>query len=133
MVTTFFARLLGLWMLLTMLAMAANKDATVQAMNALFADPALMWITGVFTMLVGLAIIVAHNRWSGGAVPVIITIYGWIALIKGLLFLWLSAPVQMQFYQSLHFAERYYLYLILALVIGAYLTYDGFKRPSVSS
>ena len=132
MVTTFFARLLGLWMLLTMLGMAANKAATVQALNAFFADAGLMWITGVFTLLVGLTIVIAHNRLSGGAVPVIITIYGLIALLKGLLFVWLPAPAQMQFYQSLHFAQWYYAYLMVALVAGAYLTYNGFQGKPAS-
>jgi hypothetical protein len=132
MATTFFARLLGLWVLLTMLAMAANKAATLQALNAFFADPALMWVTGVFTTLVGLTIVVAHNRLAGGAVPVIVTIYGWAALLKGLLFVWLPVPAQMQFYQSLHFEQWYYAYLTVALVVGAYLTYNGFKRDLAS-
>lgn len=132
MVTTFFARLLGLWMLLTMLGMAANKAATITALNAFFADPALTWITGVFTTVVGLAILVAHNRLSGGAVPILITIYGWIALLKGLLFVWLPVPAQVQFYQSLHFAQWYYAYLSIALIIGAYLTYNGFKGKLLS-
>jgi len=120
-------------MLLTMLAMAANRAGTLQTVNAFFADPGLMWVTGVFTLLVGLTIVIAHNRLSGGAVPVVITIYGWIALLKGLLFVWLPASAQMQFYQSLYFAQWYYAYLSIAFIAGAYLTYNGFKPSAASS
>ena len=127
MVTKFIAKLLGLWMVLTMLGMAADKPGTVDAMNAFFANPGLMWVTGVFTLLLGLAIVVAHNRWSGGAVPVVITVVGWLALIKGLFFVWLPGSAQADFYRALHFEQFYYGYLVLSLVLGSYLIYGGFR------
>jgi len=43
--------------------MVANRQTTIGELNAFFANPALMWVTGVLTMLVRLAIVVAHNRW----------------------------------------------------------------------
>lgn len=107
--------------------MAVNRAATLDILDRFFADPALMWVTGVFTLLIGVTVIVLHNEWSGGAVPVIVTLYGWIAALKGLLFLWLPPPVQAAFYQSLHFAQYYYAYLAFGLVLGVILAYGGFK------
>jgi hypothetical protein len=127
MVTKFIAKLLGLWMVLTMLGMAADKTGTVEALNGFFNDPGLMWVTGVFTMLVGLAIVVGHNRWSGGALRVAVTIVGWVILIKGLAFVWLPPTAQTLFHQSLHFAQFYYAYLVVAFVVGACLIYGGFS------
>jgi len=35
----------------------------------------------------GLALVLAHNVWSGGALPILVTIVGWISLLKGLMIL----------------------------------------------
>jgi hypothetical protein len=133
MLTRFLAKLMGLWIVLTILSMIANRDATVAIMNALFSNPALMWVTGVFTLVIGIAIVVGHNRWSGGGAALIVTLYGWIALLKGLLFLCLPPPAQAHFYQALHFAQYFYWYFIVSLVLGGYLIYEGFKPQGQAS
>ena len=130
MTTKFLAKLMGLWIVLTALGMIFNRQTTIATMNSLFADAPLMWITGVFTLLLGLAVVLTHNRWSGGALSVIVTLYGWIALIKGLLFVWLPAPAQAAFYQGMHFERFYYAYLLVALIIGGYLIYGGFRNET---
>lgn len=107
--------------------MVANRQNTIDVLDAFFASAALMWTTGVFTLLVGLVVVVTHNRWSGGALPIIVTLYGWIALVKGLTFVWLPASSEQAFYNALHFSQYFYWYFIVSLVIGAYLTYGGFK------
>lgn len=125
--TQYLARLLGLWIVLTELGMVANRQTTIDALNAFFSSPALMWVTGVFTMLVGLAILVVHNRWSGGPAAVIVTLYGWIATVKGLTFVWLPMRAQLDFYQTLQFPRFFYAYFVVGLVLGGYLIYAGFR------
>ncbi len=129
--TKFLAKAMGLSIVLTVLSMIANKPAAVSNMNALFTDPALMWVTGVFTMILGIAVVVAHNRWSGGALTVIVTFYGWLALIKGLLFLCLPPTAQAGLYQAMHFEQYFYFYFVVALALGGYLIYGGFKRDAI--
>jgi hypothetical protein len=46
-------------------------------------DAALILTSGVITLVAGLAIVRAHNRWSGGW-PVVVTILGWLFLLGGL-------------------------------------------------
>jgi hypothetical protein len=75
--------------------------------------------------------ILAHNIWSGGALVVIVTLVGWITLIKSLLFLFL--PPEMEaglFLGQLHYRQLFYLYTSVSLVLGVYLTYGGFKSRS---
>jgi hypothetical protein len=129
---SYLAKLLGLWIVIAVASMAANRLATVAILNALFSDPALVWVTGIFTLLVGLAIVLIHNRWSGGATPVIVTFYGWAALVKGLLLLSLPPAVQLQSYEALHFDRYFYAYFVVALVLGGYLIYGGFKNAPSS-
>jgi hypothetical protein len=125
--TASLAKWMGLSLVLLDGALIADKPATVQTVNALFADQPLLFITGVFTTMFGLAIVLAHNRWSGGALGVVVTLYGWIALLKGLTFLWLPPAVQANAWQSLHFEQYFYVYMIFSLAVGGYLTYGGFK------
>jgi hypothetical protein len=110
--------------------MVANRQNTLDVLNGFFASPALMWTTGIFTTLVGVVMVVTHNRWSGGALPFIVTLYGWIVLVKGLTFVWLPASGQQPFYNALHFDEYFYFYFIVSIVIGAHLTYGGFKADA---
>jgi hypothetical protein len=37
-------------------------------------------ILGIITLAAGLAMVLAHNIWSGGALVVVITLVGWMAL-----------------------------------------------------
>ncbi len=128
--TTFLAKLLGLWVVLAVLSLAFNREASITMLNALFADPALLWVTGAFTTVIGLAIVLVHNRWSGGLLPVIVTIYGWLALVKGLLFLAFPAPAQADSFRAMHFDQYFYEYLAVALAIGAFFTYEGFRQSA---
>ena len=107
-----------------------NRQSTIDALRAFFADPALMWIAGVFTLLLGLGIVLAHNRWSGGAATIIVTLYGWMTLIKGLIFVWLPLPMQTGFYQAFHFEQFSIAYGLVALALGGYLIYCGFRTEA---
>ena len=79
----------------------------------------------------GLAMVLAHNIWSGGALVVVVTLVGWITLIKSLFFLFL--PPEMEaglFLGQLHYRQLFYMYTAISLVLGVYLTYGGFKLRS---
>lgn len=66
--------------------------------------------------------------WSGGALPIIITLVGWITLIEGLIFL---SPAGLATYvQLLHYAQFFYLFIGVDLILGIYLTSAGFAAAS---
>jgi hypothetical protein len=126
--TAFLSRLIGLYCLLISLPMIARRQATIDMVTALVHDTPVLYILGVMVMAVGLAMILAHNVWSGGAVTVIITLIGWTTLIKGLLFLFLSPQAAVSvFFGGLHYDQLFYLYTAISLGLGLYLTYWGFK------
>ena len=56
----------------------------VGAVNALIRSPPLVLLAGVFAVAVGLGLVIGHNAWSGGALPVVVTLVGWASLIKAL-------------------------------------------------
>ena len=108
-----------------------HRLPTLESVTALLHNPSLIFIVGVITLAAGLAMVLAHNIWSGGALVVVVTLVGWITLIKSLLFLFL--PPEMEaglFLGQLHYQQLFYLYTSVSLVLGIYLTYGGFKSTS---
>jgi hypothetical protein len=129
--TLFLSRLIGLYCILGALSMITHRQATLESVTALLHNPSLIFIVGVFTLAAGLAMVLAHNIWSGGALVVVVTLVGWITLIKSLFFLFL--PPEMEaglFLGRLHYRQLFYLYTAISLVLGVYLTYGGFKSRS---
>ncbi|HYB65827.1 MAG TPA: hypothetical protein VEC59_11270 [Steroidobacteraceae bacterium] len=127
--TRFLARLIGLYCLLGALVMLLQRDAWVAAVTALVREPPLMLLLGTVVVAAGLAMVLAHNIWSGGALPVVITVIGWLTLLKGVMF-WVLPPASAaEFYlERLHYAQLYPLYGALSGAIGLYLTVMGFRR-----
>jgi hypothetical protein len=129
--TLFLSRLIGLYCIVIALSMMTRRQATVETVTALLRDPSMILIVGVITLAAGLAMVLAHNSWSGGARVVVVTLVGWVTLIKSLFFLFL--PPEMEaglFLGQLHYQQLFYLYTGVSLVLGIYLTYGGFKSTS---
>ncbi|MGA7767052.1 MAG: hypothetical protein WCA27_12625 [Candidatus Sulfotelmatobacter sp.] len=129
--TIFLSRLIGLYCILIGLSMMTRRQATVETVTALLQNPMMTLIVGVITLAAGLAMVLAHNIWTGGALVVVVTVVGWIALIKSLFFLFLSPEMEAGlFLGQLHYRQLFYLYTAISLVLGAYLTYSGFTSRS---
>jgi hypothetical protein len=113
--------------------MFAHPQATVDIMKAIIRDPPLLFMAGLLGVTCGLAIVLAHNVWSGGALPIIVTLFGWVSLIKGTLLLILSPETESRvFIVGLHYEQFPNLYAAFALLLGAYLTYAGFSSATRS-
>jgi len=131
--TTFLSRLLGLYSILVSLSMITHKQATIERVTALVHNPPVLFVAGILALAAGLAIILCHNVWSGGAQPVIVTLVGWIALIKGLLLLFLTPEAASGFFLGqLQYEQRFYWYVGVSFLLGVYLTYSGLSRRTGS-
>jgi len=129
--TLYLSRLIGLFALALALVMIARRDSFGSIASALVHDPALLFVLGLITLAIGLAMVLAHNIWSGGILPVVITLIGWIQLIRGLVALLTPSDVLARFFDTMNFAQFSYGAFAITLALGLYLTYMGFKtsRP----
>jgi hypothetical protein len=126
--TSFLARLIGLYCIFVSIAMAINRQSTIQTVLTLVHNGPLVFIFGLIVVAAGLAMILSHNVWTGGALPVIVTLVGWSSLVKGLLFLFLPPPAAVGiFYWGTAYEQYFYVDVAVAFILGAYLTYAGFK------
>jgi len=128
--TIYLGKLTGLCCLTLALAMMSHKQASVDTMTALVHDAPLLLFVSVLTLVAGLAIVLAHNVWSGGALPVIVTLVGWISLIKGLIFLLLPPQAALAYFEACRYGQLFYVYMSVTFVIGIYLTYSSFRSST---
>ena len=120
--TIFLSRLIGLYCILMGLSMITRRQATVETVTALLQNPMMTLILGVITLAAGLAMVLAHNIWSGSVLAVVVTLVGWMALLKSLFFLFLPHEMETRlFLQQLHYQEFFYMYAAISLALGCLL------------
>jgi hypothetical protein len=131
--TIFLSRLIGLFCILFVPSMVIHRQATLDSLAGLLHSPSLDLVLGIITLSVGLAMVLAHNIWSGNALTVVVTLVGWIALIKGLFFLYLLPYIGAEYLlKALRHPHLFYVCMAPSLIIGIYLTYGGFTSKSHS-
>jgi hypothetical protein len=74
--------------------------------------------------------VVGHNVWRGGLLPVVVTLVGWMIFAKGCLLLFMGPEAVAGYYGAMHYGAHVPLYLIPAAVVGLYLTIAGFAARS---
>lgn len=127
--TRFLSRLIGIYAVVVSLALAIRGQSSVITITAMVRYAPLMFFCGFIALIAGLAIVLNHNVWSGGAAPVIVTIIGWLAIVKGVLILLLTPDEEAAlFIGGLHYAAWFYFYLAVFFLVGVFLTVRGFQR-----
>jgi hypothetical protein len=125
--TVYLARLIGLSAVVLAIAFMVRGNSLVMSMVA---DGPVLLVYAIFSVAAGLAIILGHNVWSGGALPVIVTLVGWLIFAKGLLLLFVNRETFSLLLVRMHYDENYLLYLVPPLLLGLYLTHAGFTASS---
>jgi len=128
--TIFLARLIGLFAVLLVIVFLLRGSATVEMAVA---DAPVMLVYAIISLALGLAMILGHNVWSGGVLPVVVTLSGWGTLAKGLVLLSITPEALKQIIERTHYGEHYIFYLLPALVLGLYLTWAGFTAPAAKA
>ncbi|MCL4712654.1 MAG: hypothetical protein KJZ73_15530 [Pseudorhodoplanes sp.] len=121
----YIARIAGPIMIVVGLGMLFNAVAFRGLADEFLRSPALIYLSGLLTLAAGLAIVIAHNLWSGGW-RILVTILGWLMVIGGALRILL--PRQVELIGGAMFAEPATLTIcgIIVTVIGIILAWQGY-------
>jgi len=128
--TRFLCRLLGPFLLIVAAGEITQPAAMLRIASGFFDDPGLVLLSGIVTVPAGLAIVLVHNVWRGGAAPVIVTLLGWFGLIKGTALLVIPSEVWVSVVHASHYGDLMGFYVALPLLPGAWLVYAGFFSPA---
>jgi len=122
--TVYLARLIGLTVILLVAGFLARGSTLIMAT---IADGPVILVYAIFSVAAGVAMVNGHNIWSGGALPVVVTLFGWLIFAKGLALLLVPSEMWtawLALLQKLHYG--YPFYFVPALAIGGYLAVAGF-------
>ncbi len=126
--TLFLAKFIGVFSLIYGLSMLLKKKMVMEIFTSFFGERrATVYVLGILEVLGGLAIVLTHNIWNEGLLALVVTIFGWLLLLEGFLYIFLSKQKLMNMWRG--FQESASLYYIVAgsmLLLGTYLTYVGF-------
>jgi len=123
--TTYLAELFGLYLALMGIVMIAKRQTMLELMAAFADHRSLIYVVASVRVLIGLAIVVAHNRWSG-TLPTVVTLLGWSALLHGIAHLVSTQESERKVLAFFQRSGPYYGAAIVAVVLGLWLAYAGF-------
>ena len=120
--STFWARTLGLYAVILSIWSFLNIKHIGSLMDALASNTSLSMLLGLFTVFLGLVMIISHSVWKGW--PILVTILGYWITLKGMVILffpeWINKIIAVWHGKNMIYAP------IPALVIGLLLLYFGF-------
>ena len=128
MTSLFLAKVMGLFMLIMSLSMLVNFHKLPKLLKELAKNTALVFFSGFPAILLGLLIVLSHNVWTNDP-RWIITLMGWLILIKGVLRI--SMPEKMAGFVSRISPRAHFVMLLIVLLLGAYLALFGFYGPEL--
>lgn len=122
--TQFCARVVGPLMLIigaVVLARAADMGLLIPA---ILQNGPLVFITGVFTLICGIVLFAAHHHWSSPP-AIAITVLALLTIIRGVTLLFAPSFLTGLVHQVLNLGPGALIAGVIALLIGAWLTFVG--------
>lgn len=106
-----------------------NPDFYKKIFEDCIESPAVMYLGGVLALVVGYLIVAFHNTWTCD-LSVIITVIGWLALIKGVIILLL--PKTMAALTKAIMKKTIFLKIeaVVVIILGLALSFLGFCPKS---
>ncbi|MFH1441280.1 MAG: hypothetical protein ABIH18_04485 [Candidatus Omnitrophota bacterium] len=121
----FFAKLLGSYFIIIGIGILFNLKTYQKLVEDFFKNYALIYLGGLMALIFGLLTVLFHNVWAADWV-VIITIFGWMGIIKGIwLIVFPNAAAKMtQFYKQK--ASLLLVHSLIVLGLGVFLAVKGY-------
>jgi len=114
----FLARAWGFFFFLVCLGFLINKKGYTALLKNLQNDFSVL-MAGIFALFVGIVQVVAYDNWSFSWEG-LVTLIGWIALLKGLLILFVPGYME-KFAKKSVKGNWYTIPLVVGIIIGIYL------------
>lgn len=129
--TVFLARLFGLFMTVVAVWMLVDEPGLGAIVQTMVHDRPVMLLFGMVCLASGLAVVLGHQVWSGGIAPILVTLLGWILVVRGVVLIFLPPNLLEVLTNALIGPMWLYLAGVVALGIGLILTFAGFRAPLI--
>ena len=123
-VSIFLAKVIGVYLIVTCGAMLYQRKRIRKLIGKIDVEKPTFLVVSIMPLLIGLLIVIGHPvyelNWKG-----LITLFGWLGLIKGVLYLYFPKHAS-KFIKSYKKPTTLLVTLAIMLVIGVVLAYFGF-------
>ena len=105
-------------------AMLVNRELFPVIIDQISHDYGLIIVSGMLSLLAGIAIVRVHNIWSGW--QAIVTVLGWLAIVGGLARMWMpqmAGPIANSFAAS---PAVLLIAAVVLLALGGFLSYKAY-------
>jgi len=120
-ISVIIAQVLGIFFVVMGIAMVVGSKATAGAIEESVAHKGIMFVWGILALLIGAVIVVLNNAWTTG-LPLLITILGWLALLKGV-FIVLAPAAAVSLYRKFGQSGIIVFCGVVCFVLGLVLLY----------
>ncbi len=129
--TRTFARVLGPYLVIVPGVILARLPEAIALAPAFFSNPALVWIMGALMVFAGIFIIANHQFWRGAS-AILISLFGWLIGLRGLVLLLAPHAYERVAEASAGAMPLVRAGFVLVFLVGLWLTYDGWiaKPPA---
>lgn len=121
----YIAKIVGPFMIIVALGLMLNRDTYIKMMEDFFKNKALVYIGGIMALLMGMIIVSFNNVWAWNW-NTVITVFGWLGIIKGI---WLVVLPNVRGKITKIFSKHPHLITIdavIMLLIGIFITVRGY-------
>jgi hypothetical protein len=122
--TRAFARVIGPFLIIVPGIIAVRAPDMGAFLSAFFENEALVWLTGGLLLLGGLLIIAHHQYWSSAA-AILISLFGWFLVLRGLVLLAAPQLIARAAAQAVDAIPVVRLGFGALLLVGLWLTFVG--------
>ena len=121
----FIAQIIGLLFCIDAVGVLVNTALYRRIVEEFIESPALRYLGGILALFFGLFILNFNNAWTADW-TVIITIIGWLSVVKGVLLI-VFPKVYLNFSNWMRMGDAMMRYIgIIYLLLGLFLTFKGF-------
>jgi hypothetical protein len=124
--STFIARILGPVLVVVGLGTLLQTEAYRMMGNDFLKNAGLVYFLGILSLAIGLAILNSHNLWVRDW-RVIITIFGWLAVLGGIFRLLATSWTQELGLEALTHPSGLVVGAVVEIVLGGFLTIMGYQ------
>lgn len=129
--TRMFARVLGPFLFVLGATVVARASEMRTLLSDFESNALWMWVTGAFVLLIGLVIVALHQSWRG-APAIIVSVVGWLIVLRGLFLLTFPAAFMSAAKATIGMGPLWIAVSIVLAVAGLYLSYVGWSRSPSS-
>lgn len=124
--TRTLARILGPFLVVLSVSVLLRAGDLQPILSEFAASAVWPWATGVYVTAAGIAVVAFHRSWRGAA-AVLVSLLGWLTMVKGILLLTFPSALDSLASRMVSATALMWVVYAILMVVSLYLTYVGWR------